>query len=251
MISNYSTNPRNNRPVLGILGGMGPLASAEFLKTIYKFNIGESEQESPVCILYSDPTFPDRSQAIINGLEEKLVNILIETLEGIFEFGVSKVVISCITIHYFLPQLPGEIRKKIISLTDLIIQEVLATPKRCLLLCTNGTRQARTFQRHELWGLIENCLVLPNNDEQNIVHELIYKIKKNGSEDIVISYINMLSRKYKVDCWIAGCTEFHLLTSYLNNYKYQEENDKACDIIDPLVTISKNLNFFINTTKVI
>ena len=49
--------------LLGILGGMGPLASAEFLKTIYEYGTRDLEQRSPACILYSDPTFPDRTSS--------------------------------------------------------------------------------------------------------------------------------------------------------------------------------------------
>ena len=46
---------------LGILGGMGPLTSAEFLKTIYEVNISGPEQDAPACVLYSDPSVPDRT----------------------------------------------------------------------------------------------------------------------------------------------------------------------------------------------
>lgn len=51
------------RDPLGVLGGMGPLASAEFLKTIYECSVAGGEQRSPSVIMYSDPTFPDRTEA--------------------------------------------------------------------------------------------------------------------------------------------------------------------------------------------
>ena len=60
--------------LLGILGGMGPLASAEFLKTIYEYGTRDLEQRSPACILYSDPTFPDRTQTIVNGEEAQFTS---------------------------------------------------------------------------------------------------------------------------------------------------------------------------------
>ena len=41
--------------VLGVVGGAGPLASAEFTKTIYEFSLGEREQEAPIVLLYSIP----------------------------------------------------------------------------------------------------------------------------------------------------------------------------------------------------
>ncbi len=52
---------------LGILGGMGALASAELLYTVYRLNTTEPEQGSPVCLLYSDPSIPDRTGAILRG----------------------------------------------------------------------------------------------------------------------------------------------------------------------------------------
>ena len=52
---------------LGILGGMGPLASAKFLSTVYRLNLVEPEQEAPNCILLSDPSFPNRTKAILAG----------------------------------------------------------------------------------------------------------------------------------------------------------------------------------------
>ena len=44
---------------------MGPLASAEFLKTIYEFNFSRTEKDAPAFVLYSDPSVPDRTEAIL------------------------------------------------------------------------------------------------------------------------------------------------------------------------------------------
>ena len=61
-----SINPRSN--VLGVVGGMGPLASAEFVKTIYEYGLNRREQESPSVVLVSDPTFPDRTSVSWQGI---------------------------------------------------------------------------------------------------------------------------------------------------------------------------------------
>ena len=52
------------KEILGVVGGMGPLASAEFVKTIYEHSLGEREQASPTVLMHSDPTFPDRTQLL-------------------------------------------------------------------------------------------------------------------------------------------------------------------------------------------
>ena len=53
------------KQVLGVLGGMGGLASAEFVKTVYEISGEgvEQEQAGPVVLMYSDPAFPDRTAA--------------------------------------------------------------------------------------------------------------------------------------------------------------------------------------------
>ena len=61
-------------------------------------------------------------------------------LETLYQLGVNKVVIACVTMHYFLPRLPTHLRQRVISLVDLIIDEVSMTDERYLLLCTSGTR---------------------------------------------------------------------------------------------------------------
>jgi aspartate racemase len=50
------------KPVLGVLGGMGGLASAEFVKTVYELSgeVSEQEQVGPVVVMYS-PIAPRRS----------------------------------------------------------------------------------------------------------------------------------------------------------------------------------------------
>ncbi len=221
---------------LGILGGLGPLASAEFLKTIYEFNLKISEQESPICILYSDPTFPDRTDAILGGVEQPLINLLVKSLESLSQLKVSKIVIACVTMHYFLPKVPVSLREKIISLIDLIVEEVLNKKKLNLLLCTTGARQAGIFQKHEHWNLIERYVLLPDENEQNVLQKYIYQLKTDGDKYSIAEYLNSLASKYQIDSFIAGCTELHLLKKYL-----MKPDDKMhFGMIDPLMTIAEN-----------
>jgi aspartate racemase len=233
------------KQVLGILGGMGPLASAEFLKTIYDFNIGAVEQESPVCILYSDPTIPDRTEAIRNGIEGVLLEQFIGALETLCRLGADKIVIACVTIHYLLPRVPLSLRQKVISLVDLIIDEIVTTHERHLLLCTSGSRKARLFQNQERWPLIEPQVVLMNDGDQCLLQDLIQKqIKANHIHDSLLSCFDELSKKYEVDSFIAGCTEIHLLVRRLT----ERGGEAKYRFVDPLMTVAKDLKRFVNGT---
>jgi aspartate racemase len=221
--------------ILGILGGMGPLASAEFLKTLYEFNVADIEQEMPACFLYSDPKIPDRTEAIVTGSDEVLINCFIEALERLYFLGVNKIVIPCITIHHFLPRVPLILREKVISLVDLILEEVLKSKERHLLLCTTGTLKAGIFQQHSLWSLAEQYIIIPH-EEQNKIHHFIYQIKKEAIKESAIPFIDTLLKKYEVNSFIAGCTEIHLLTKYLIQH-----DDQNYRVVDPLLIMAKEL----------
>src|SRR5262245_31576847 len=159
---------------LGVLGGMGPMASAEFLKTIYEHSLGRREQESPIVFMYSDPSFPDRTEAFLEGSYEHLFEQLVHALNQLREMAVTKIVICCITIHYLLPRLAPDLRDQIVSLLDVIFANVARTQKKHLLLCTNGTRKLEIFQNHDQWEALQEFFVLPDETDQDKVHhELI------------------------------------------------------------------------------
>lgn len=231
-----------NNKLLGILGGMGPLASAEFLKTIYECNVSHLEQEAPACILYSNPAFPDRTDAILNGSGHVFLALLIEALETLCRMGANKLVISCITSHYFLPAIPTHLRDRVISLIDLIAEEVLAAKRSYLLLRTIGARKATVFERHEQWDLIERYVVTPSEGDQDSIHNLIYQIKRNRMDHAMISYFERLLDGYRVDGFIAGCTEMHLLTKRLLSH---ECGSHKYEVVDPLLTLARNLRRFL------
>src|SRR5687767_1896030 len=148
------TTLNNGKSVLGIVGGLGPLASAEFLKTIYEYSLGGLEQDSPTVIMYSDPTFPDRTEAFLANNADPVLSQLTEVIERLLDAGATKVVFCCMTIHYLLPRLPTPLRERVVSLLDVIFEDVGRSRKKHLLICSSGTKKLRLFQDHEQWSLV-------------------------------------------------------------------------------------------------
>lgn len=225
------------KPPLGIVGGLGPLASAEFLKTIYEYSLGEREQDSPI-VMYSDPTVPDRTEELLNQGEGVLLECLIRALKQLTDLGASKVIICCITIHHVLPDLPIEYRDRVISLLDVIFNALSRERKRHLLICTLGTRKLQIFERHPMWRELNQYVVLPDERDQELIHYgLIYQAKKNGNLHELVSTLKALLRKYEVDSFIAGCTEIHLLTKQI----FAPGSRQNYDCIDPLIVLAESL----------
>lgn len=223
----------SERDVLGVVGGMGPLASAEFLKTVYECGIGDCEQEAPVVIVYSDPTFPDRTDSFLAGESDFLLASLTQALQRLADAGASRFVICCMTIHYLLPRLPAHLRARVISLLDVIFDALKQQPRKHLLICSSGTQRLQLFQRHDQWERHESQIILPDDEEQQRIHrELIYPIKKRPDWPRLKSHLESLLRRYDVDSFIVGCSEIHMLAKQL-------DADAWYECLDPLMIVAR------------
>jgi aspartate racemase len=232
------TNHRHSN-VLGILGGLGPLASAEFLRTIYEHCTGEHEQEWPQVLMFSDPSFPDRTETFLRGEDDLLLGRLIESLGRLRELGAAKTVICCVTLHHLLPRLAPDLREHVLSLLDVIFSDLGRRGGTHLLLCTNGTRRMRIFERHPRWETVRRQLILPDTDDQNRVHhELIYATKRNAHLRPMWSLVEELLVKYGVSSFVAGCTELHLLTK---QFMAAGAAAHGLDCLDPLDTLAREV----------
>jgi aspartate racemase len=226
--------------VIGVLGGMGPLASAEFVKMIYEQSIGDLEQSAPVVIMYSDPTFPDRTDEFLAGSYGPLLERLMKALHILLRSGATKIVVCCVTIHYLFPKIPDDLKQALVSLLVVIFDDLARSPKQHLLLCSNGTRTLKLFESHCQWDSLKEYIVLPDEEDQHrIHHELIYQIKKNPDSHDLVPLLESFLEKYKVDSFIAGCTEMHLLAKHFSG---PGEGRKDYCFIDPLAIIARQLS---------
>jgi aspartate racemase len=227
--------------VLGILGGMGPFASAGFLRTVYEVAAERSgsfaEQDLPRCLLDSDPAFPDRTEAIRAGREAEFAERLRLRLGGLLELGATRVVVACVTAHHFLDLLGPAERDRVISLVDLVLDDLatVGPDERYLLVATHGTRDARVFERTPRWPDLAQRVVLPDPQAQDRLHGLLYRLKwEPVGAELVDEFLELAERN---GCrgLIAGCTEVHLLTRWLR------ERGDGPRIIDPLLTVAAHL----------
>jgi len=226
-----------SKSVLGIVGGLGPIASAEFLRTMYEHSVVEREQDLPTVIVYSDPTFPDRTEAFLSGNADPVLAQLIDVIERLLEAGATEVMFCCMTIHYLLPRLPAYLRERVISLPDIIFENVANTRQRRLLISSSGTRKLGLFENHPLWYSVEPYVVLPSEDDQNRIHrDLIYPIKTNPDISTQFPLLEQLLEKYEVDSFIAGCSEVHVLAKH---FLASGNRSAKYSCIDPLATLAR------------
>jgi aspartate racemase len=206
--------PGRRLATLGILGGMGALASAAFLNTVYRLHLTALEQEAPRCILLSDPTFPDRTEAILSGAAQPVTGRLAQALETLYAAGAERIVLACVTLHHFLSGVAAPLRRGVIPLPDLAMARIAATPGRHLLLASSGTRAARIFESHPLWPQVAARVALPEAGDQEELHRRLYRLKADaagGEAGHCIGWLRELRDKYQAAGLVLACTELHLL----------------------------------------
>ena len=199
-------------PALGVLGGMGPLATAEFLRTLYEVNLTPVEQHMPRVILDCDPgLLPDRTKAI-RASDSHGARRLEQRLRGLCMAGAGPVVLACVTAHHFLTDIEPALRRRVISLTSVTAGELAARPGRFLVLATAGAREARVFERDPGWPAVASRVTWPGADDQERVHRLVYRMKQlqASPSDEVTRLAGRLRDRYDCDGVLLGCTEFHL-----------------------------------------
>lgn len=221
--------------ILGVLDGTGPLASAEFLNTIYESSIHSREQLTPTVILYSDPSIPDRTTTYIEGRDGAVLQPMVQSLNRLVGLGASKLVICCVTSHLLMGRFPYHIREKVISLPDVIFDALRQSESQHLLLCTVGSRKSGVFERHPQWNAMKSRIVLPSDSDQSIIHnEIICEIKRNRPARELIPLVKAILRSYGVNSFIAGCAELHLLTKQ----EWPADDHGRLRCIDPLSLIA-------------
>lgn len=222
----------------GVIGGMGPLASAEFLRTVYRLSAFKSEQDMPVIMMDSDPSCPDRSEALKTGGQDDLLHHTKEKVDQLLGYGADRIVICCITMHCILHQLPQYQTDRIRSLVDLIIDDLKPREDPCLLVCTKGTRASRVFENHPDWKTVRDRVVMPATLDQESFHSLLYQIKRGVPAHTALATLVAIRKKYGSIPLIAGCTEMHVLLERVR----EDSSDFSCHAhIDPLHLLAEEI----------
>ncbi len=167
--------------VLGVLGGMGPLASAQFMLRLTLLTPAERDQEHIPAVLWSDPRVPDRTAARLAGGEDPLP-WLVRGLRGLEAAGCGAVAIPCNTAHgWFAAMQAAAPRLPILHIVDAAAAElrrqgIASGPVG--VMGTAGTLAMRLYQQR-LDGLGYACLTPEAAEMARLVTPAIAAVKAN------------------------------------------------------------------------
>ncbi|MCX7932214.1 MAG: amino acid racemase [Rhodovarius sp.] len=200
--------------MLGVLGGMGPLASAEFMRRLTLLTPAERDQDHIPTLLLSDPRVPDRTAARLAGGEDPLPALLrgIRILE---QGGAEAIAIPCNTAHGWYEEMQAATRLPILHIVDAAVRDLarqgIGAGQPIGVLATAGTLAMGLYQQR-LSALSHPCLVPEEAEMRELVSPGIALVKANRVEDAYPPLAEAARRLHGrgAAAVVLGCTEIPL-----------------------------------------
>lgn len=218
---------------LGILGGMGPLATQLLYKMIIDNTAASCDQEHIDMIILSHAKIPDRTEAIKSGNTKKVFHALLDDVLMLGENGCTAVAIPCNTSHYFYDALQAESDIPIINMVKAAIDDLRAEKpnvKKIGILATDGTIYSDIYKKECRNLGIE--AVYPAPEIQKTVMDIIYNQIKKGLSGNPADFAIIDRHLKDMGCGgaILACTELSC---------YKENNGLPSFYIDALESLCK------------
>ena len=206
------------KKTIGILGGMGPLATADLYRKIIEHTRADRDNEHIRVYIDGNAAIPDRTAAILHGGEDPVPEML-SALRHLEACGADCIIMPCNTAHYFLPRLREQTALPILDMqriTAAVCRERFPG-KTAAILATDGTVQSGLYDRAlDAEGV---RWMHPGEYEQKSLMHLIYGVVKASRPmepekerwDAILDTL----RGQGADLFILGCTELPVLAGVL------------------------------------
>ena len=198
---------------LGVLGGMGPMASAVFMARLTALTNAARDQEHVPTILWSDPRIPDRPAGYA-GTGADPFPWMLNGVRHMEQAGAGAIAIPCNTAHLWYDKLVASTSLTVLHIVRAVVADLQRNgvmSGRIGLLGTAATLSSGLYQ-HELEAQGYECVLLAQDDLLRYCAEAIRLVKENqmdASQEPAAHSVQLL-RKQGVDAVVLGCTELPL-----------------------------------------
>lgn len=226
---------------IGILGGMGSIATLGAFENYLNVFKAEKEWDRPRIIIDNNCTMPSRVRAILyNENRPALIEQMTKSIQFLITAGCTDIILACNTSHVFLPEIiknHPEFSKYIHNIIDNTINEVSniitkdnVKDKKVYLLATEGTILSNVYQDNS-----KNIKIECNKSDFTIVREFIEAVKTNNITDDTLEHFAKFVNNLPCENVILGCTELPVLY-----HKVKKKITKT--VFDPIDITLKILN---------
>ena len=221
------------KKTIGILGGMGPLATADLFRKIVFLTEAGSDNEHIRVYIDNNTGIPDRTAAILSGGQDPVPEMA-AALRNLEACGADCIVMPCNTAHYFLPRLRELTQTPILSMLDITAEVCAKTRpgKRAGVLATRGTLSTGLYEQ-ALSAHGVDC-VLPDEPGRDMLMTAIYDGVKKGAplapmRDGLVSLLEDMTAK-GAGYFVLACTELPIVREVL---------DLPGDFVEPTTELAR------------
>jgi aspartate racemase len=217
---------------LGILGGMGPAASAEFITRLIQQTPATRDQDHIPFVLWNEPRIPDRSTSMRNG-DDNPLPYLIDGIQALKYTGCDLIVIPCNTAHFWHHELV-KLNVPIIHIVDSVadaLRDVNVVNTKIGIMGTQATVEFGLYQ-YMLTKLGWDCIVPSKEEMDTSVQPSIDLIKGGKVEQARLMLMTVVKSLIErgAKAVVLGCTEIPLAVK-----EVEENGIPIVNSIDSLV----------------
>ena len=220
--------------IIGIIGGMGPLATVDLFEKLVKMTPAGSDQEHHQILIFNNSKIPSRMAAGLGQGEDPLPELL-KTAKCLEQAGADFLIMPCHTAHIWFDGIQKAINIPLISLIETTVTHIKQhhphVSGKILLLSSQATMKHRLYQ--EAFQKKGMTIQIPTPAEQMLIDMVIQHVKTNSPDLSSIKPLNnMLNRYYErgIIALLGGCTEIPLLFPQLHS-KFEK--------LDPTLMLAK------------
>ncbi len=213
------------RKTLGIIGGVGPLATAYFMEKIVDLTESDTDQQNVEMIVLNHCSIPDRTAYILDHTKENPGPMMAKDAKMLQKMGVGAIATPCNTAHYFYDEISAGLSVPFLNMITLSAEELKRAGAKCVgVMATTGTVQTGLFQTAlEKQGIQS---VVPSEQDQKKIMRIVYDEVKANLPVTIEDFYAVASHLKERGCdrILLGCTElsvikerFHLSKTYIDS----------------------------------
>ncbi|MBL8522245.1 MAG: aspartate/glutamate racemase family protein, partial [Betaproteobacteria bacterium] len=196
--------------MLGILGGMGPLATADFFAKLVAATPAHADEAHIPTLILSDPRIPPRPPAIL-GKGESPLPALLAVRDRLLESGATMLAMPCNTAHFWYADLVAGCAVPFVSIIESACGELAtraASGDRVAVIATRATLATRLYEdRLRALGYVP---LLPDEGAMHdVITPAIERVKGGQAEAggrLLAPYVEHLLNQ-GVSAVLLACTE--------------------------------------------
>lgn len=159
------------KKTIGIIGGMGPMATVDLMKKVILATDAREDQEHIPILVDNNTNIPDRTAAILGEGEDPLPELL-KSADRLTDAGADFLIMGCNTAHYFLPRMMPHLKVPFVNMIEETASFCAREGfKKVGLLASAGTCKSGIYQRALAEAGVE--AVQPQGAAEEAVHAMI------------------------------------------------------------------------------